>query len=104
METKQCKCCGRILPLGMFNKVRRRNGDDLIQLSTCVDCVKEKQRVGREKAKKEKAKAVAEMNAVLNEKLTVLSQFTPRELMEELARRGYKGELKFTQVIDITNF
>lgn len=30
-----------------------------------------------------------------------LGQFTPRELMEELARRGYAGTLTFTQRVDI---
>ena len=36
----------------------------------------------------------------------VLSRFTPRQLMEELARRGYKGELTYTRVerINISNF
>lgn len=33
-----------------------------------------------------------------------LDKFTPRELMEELARRGYRGKLAFTQEIDITSF
>ena len=36
----------------------------------------------------------------------VLSRFTPRQLMEELAKRGYKGELTYVRVerIDITHF
>lgn len=35
-----------------------------------------------------------------------MEQMTSRQLMEELARRGYKGTLEYTQVkrIDITNF
>lgn len=37
---------------------------------------------------------------------TDLSRFTPRQLMEELAKRGYKGELTYVRVerIDITHF
>jgi len=30
-----------------------------------------------------------------------LAKFTPRELMRELAVRGYKGELRYEQVIKI---
>lgn len=33
-----------------------------------------------------------------------LDKYSPRELMQELARRGYEGRLTFKQVIDITNF
>ena len=33
-----------------------------------------------------------------------LDKYTPRELMTELARRGYEGRLTYKQVIDITNF
>lgn len=33
-----------------------------------------------------------------------LDQFTPRELMMELANRGYRGNLTYQQVIDINNF
>lgn len=36
--------------------------------------------------------------------VTPLSDFTPRELMMELANRGYKGRLTYQQVIDISNF
>lgn len=35
---------------------------------------------------------------------STLSGFTPRQLMTELAKRGYKGKLYYTQEIDITNF
>ena len=33
-----------------------------------------------------------------------LDQFAPRDLMTELARRGYRGKLTFVQEIDINNF
>lgn len=35
-----------------------------------------------------------------------LSVYTPRELMQELYKRGYRGTLEFTEVhkIDISNF
>ncbi len=31
-----------------------------------------------------------------------ITQFSPRELMEELARRGYRGKLTYQQEIDIS--
>ena len=33
-----------------------------------------------------------------------IDQFSPRELMMELANRGYRGKLTYQQVIDINNF
>ena len=33
-----------------------------------------------------------------------LDQYSPRELMTELSRRGYEGKLTYKQVIDISNF
>ena len=30
-----------------------------------------------------------------------LSKFTPRQLIEELAKRGYRGQLKYVQTIDL---
>ena len=33
-----------------------------------------------------------------------LEAYTPRELMMELANRGYRGNLTYTQTINISNF
>ena len=33
-----------------------------------------------------------------------LGEYSPRELMHELARRGYEGKLTYKQIIDIQNF
>jgi len=33
-----------------------------------------------------------------------LENYTPRDLMMELANRGYRGNLTFTQTININNF
>lgn len=33
-----------------------------------------------------------------------LDKYSPRELMQELARRGYEGRLTYKQVIDIQDF
>ena len=49
------------------------------------------------------AKRIINSNAARNARL---AEFTPRELMAELARRGYEGKLTYTRVeeIDINNF
>lgn len=41
---------------------------------------------------------------LLSRRTQPLDQFTPRDLMTELARRGYRGELTFVQKININDF
>ena len=101
METKVCRDCGRELPIERFK--RNRYGD---RVSVCIDCDTRKRRENKEKKSLEYAMAMQErLKAQKDEALkTTLSQFTPRQLIEELARRSYKGELTYVQKIDITNF
>lgn len=68
-ETKKCSVCGEVLPVDMF--IRRGIGRE----NVCIKC-KRKQR-GQSEA---------------------LGRFTPRELIEELKARGYKGKLTYTVV------
>ena len=72
-EKKKCKCCGKELPLTMFNKrgIGYRN--------ICISCER------GENGASEKFK-----------------QFTSRELMEELRSRGFKGTFKRMKVEMIT--
>ena len=88
METQVCKKCGRELPVDNFKKTRWGG-----YAHVCKECAL--------KAYAENKKAREEA-----EKTQGLSAYTPRQLMEELARRGYEGKLTFTRVetIDITNF
>lgn len=96
--TKVCKCCGRTLSIYNF-KIGRWG-----YTSICNECEtrhrreKKQQRISERKQKVEDARA--------ENRQLCLSDFTPRELMTELARRGYRGKLQFTQVqeIDIENF
>ena len=96
VETKVCECCGRELPMEMFSK--RGMGVD----RCCKDCVREK-RLNSIKKAKEIEGLQQELADAKNQRL---SEFTPRELMTELARRGYEGKLTFTrtETIDLKNF
>lgn len=91
METKICKCCGRELPIDDFRvtKLGRRN--------TCNECVSKK----TADAKKRKKYGLTFEEELEKAKTLRLQDFTPRELMAELKRRGYDGKLTFTQVIEI---
>lgn len=94
METKKCKCCGRELPVSEFGK------SPLGVYNTCKECVKKNQsdaKIGK--------KNVLQMEKELeNAKVMRLSEFSPRELMGELKRRGYKGKITYveTHTIDIS--
>ena len=96
METKICKECGRELPIEMFHK----NGWGVTNL--CKDCHAVKMVDGKKKKKELKELA---QNAEKNKTLR-LQDFTPRELIAELKRRGYTGKLEYvrTETIDLSNF
>ena len=87
METMTCKCCGREVPLSSFTRTK------LGLRYTCNECMKRKVAAGREERKK-------------CESTNELERFTPRQLMEELVRRGYVGKLRYveTHIIDLENF
>lgn len=85
METKVCKICGQELPLSEFRKsLLVPNG-----IATCKKCVNEKIK---------KTKLFKETTGSTN---TELAKFTPRELIEELKSRGYKGKLYVTRTIEL---
>lgn len=96
MELRKCTCCGRELPLDQF--IKKTYGLS----KTCRECHGKK--IAEAKQKKRDMENAEQR--VLNARNLRLKDFTPREMMEELARRGYAGKLTFTQVheIDITNF
>lgn len=84
METKKCKECGSILPVSEFSH-HPKTADGLC--NTCINCHSAKISKGRKKSQ-----------VGTNPKL---AQFKPRELMDELKARGYKGTLSFTQEIKL---
>lgn len=72
METKKCAKCGRELPVSEFYKSKvHKDGYQ----SYCKDCIKENNRT----------------------KKSDIKQLLPRDLMHELALRGYYGILHFDQ-------
>ena len=87
-----CKECGRTLPETAFKTTRWGT-----KAGVCTECVTAKM----------KAQATAKHEKDVTDARSLrLRDFTPRELMEELAARGYKGTLTYTvtQTIDITDF
>lgn len=98
METKKiCKSCGRELPITKFKNGRWG------YVGVCIDCDTEHRRAKRQERLEKEAEEIAK--ATQEKRVLRLQDFTPRELMEELARRGYTGKLEYieTHVVDITN-
>ena len=76
METKKCSKCGRVLPISEFNKSRRHK--DGLQYY-CRECQRERNMEATSLKKK-----------LLSD--NPLSGYTPRELLAELKKRGYKWD------------
>ena len=87
METKVCKYCGRELPVEDFYK----NGFGVT--SCCKECHTQRMKDGKEKKKK----MLAAVDAETNSRNLRLQDFTPRELMTELKRRGYEFTMKYVE-------
>ena len=81
-QTKTCPRCGRTLPIENFYK--RSNG----QIFTyCKECVK---------VINSSARRITPPDSE-----NPLSAYTPRQLMQELKRRGYTGKLYIQQIADL---
>lgn len=75
-EKKVCKGCGRELPLSEFAKHDKAKDG---HMSTCKEC-----------RRRRSLKTGSEVNP--------LEKFTARQLMHELNRRGYDGEISYVEV------
>lgn len=93
-ELKKCVCCCEEKPVSAFYK----NAWGVTNY--CTVCHNKRAADGREK-KKQLMQAAKDLESA---RALRLEDFTPRELMAELKRRGYDGTLKFTRVetIDIS--
>ena len=89
---KVCSRCGRELPLSEFPKNTTCRGG---HSGVCKKCRGEQMRDYRRNLV-EKARLYDERGG--------LESYTPRQLMKELAKRGYEGTLTYTErkTIDIT--
>lgn len=84
VKTKKCSRCGRELPVTEFYK--KSDTPDGLQ-SWCKECFREAEKQQR----KRKSGGVSDE----------LKTYTARQLMEELAKRGYRGELEYVKKINI---
>ena len=89
-ETKECRCCGRELPINNF-KTTRWGG----RVSVCTECATNKLRENKQKRLDEQKQKVEDMRAETRQ--LCLSDFSPRELMLELKRRCYEGTLTYVE-------
>lgn len=97
-ENKKCKICGRELPISHFSKNSRSKDG---YMSMCKDCLGERQSAGRKAKRENEMKKIDD--EVINARNLRLHDFTPRQLMEELKRRGYEFEATYTEVHRISS-
>ena len=88
--TNVCGHCGRELPVSEFNK--RSASQDGLQF-WCRDC----QHNASGESYKRRRDVVSSLSH--DDASNPLASFKPRELIEELRRRGYKGKLTYTHEI-----
>lgn len=96
-QTKKCIHCGRELPLSSFNKCLK-SADGL--QSYCKDC-------HREVNAKNKARRKSEIDSIINRCFSgnrhgadenELAQYSARQLLTELKRRGYVWENMYVKM------
>jgi len=90
-----CRCCGIQKPLEEFTTTRGSYNH------VCKECANKKK---RETWDRKKVNRNLE-DELANARNLRLADFTPRELMEDLYRRGYRGKLEYTEThtIDLSN-
>lgn len=91
--TKTCNCCGKLLPITMFYK-NSFTRDGLQYM--CKDCAKEHIRNGRIKEQSKRYMDYLGKNVGI-----VLSELSDDCVIEEIRRRGYKGELTKSIVVNV---
>ena len=98
-KTKVCPKCGRRLPITLFNKDRSKADG---HSNMCRECISEYGKIYRKRKQKGEDKGAAKLLETKPETRPevhgkTLADYTPRELMLELYRRGYEGELVYVE-------
>ena len=96
--SKECKCCHELKTIDHFKKTRFGTHADV-----CTECAAVKRRDTLVKKRQQEALRKIEERMHNDARKSLLEDLNPRELMLELDRRGYKGNLQYTQTIDICN-
>ena len=86
METKVCRCCGRELPIDKFYATKNAKDG---RSNKCKEC--HKASIEASKFEKQELRRLALQGG------KKLEDYTPRELIQELARRGYRGKLEYVE-------
>lgn len=96
-DKKSCICCGQVKTLDHFKKTRWGT-----RVNVCTECATNKLRENKQKRLNEQRQKVEDIRAETRQ--LCLADFTPRELMTELKRRGYEGTLTYveTHTIDLS--
>ena len=89
METKICRICGEEKPITDFPKNNQYKDGYDTRCKCCINAICKAKYHARKTTLKEGKGNPA------------LADFTPRELIEELRARGYKGTLEFTKTITL---
>ena len=95
-ELKTCSRCGRELPLVNYRKTRWGG-----YANVCTECTRQSNIETR--ARKKEVLAASHQAELEKASAMRLQDFTPRQLMEELKRRGYEGTLTYVEkhIIDL---
>lgn len=88
METKICRICGVEKPITDFPKNKQYKDGYDTRCQCCRNVLQKDNYHARKKTPKGGGNPA-------------LADFTPRELIEELRARGYKGTLEFTKTITL---
>lgn len=91
METKKCTRCGNELPLESFNKSAKSKDGLQYYCKTCQSQAN-KESIARMKELVKDRIIVDGRTLVKKQEDSPLASFTPRQLMEELKRRGFKWD------------